>query len=398
MIRLLLALLVALVLASPAAAHTRSQSQSRWTVHGDTLEVRVEAEAIDVTRLYALGGGGSLAEVFAGEVRQGLSVSAGGEACGAIDAPHATLTDMGRVSATWRFDCPEGAMARGPLTIESRLFQRVAPTHLHFASVRDDEGRAAEAVLTDSRRSVELSLSAEPTSESFWGAFTRFVPIGAEHVWSGIDHVAFMLALVLLTAGDVRRVVFAATGFTLGHTATLGLAALDVVRPDGGAVEALIGFTIAFVALEAGAGGDARMRGWSGPAAALLAFAGIAALAGYAPMSPLVWFGLAMFVYAYPRGFPRGAAWVAGIFGLIHGCGFAGALSELDLPKQRLVASLFGFNVGVEFGQLTVIGAALLVGWAARRLPQRVRQEGVAVAGAALLALGTYWFVGRLIA
>ena len=104
------------------------------------------------------------------------------------------------------------------------------------------------------------------------------------------------------------------------------------------------------------------MRAASTPIAALLATAGAAATAGLAPMSPMTWFGLAAFVYAYPRGFPRGAELIALIFGLIHGCGFAGALAELDLPRPRLLSALLGFNVGVEFGQLAVIAGALILG------------------------------------
>lgn len=139
------------------------------------------------------------------------------------------------------------------------------------------------------------------------------------------------------------------------------------------------------------------MRTWSGPVAGLLTIGGAVALAGLAPMSPLVWFGLAAFVFAYPRGFPRGATWLAMIFGLIHGCGFAAALSELELPQARLLASLFGFNLGVEAGQAVVVGAALLIGIAARRAPSPARQQASALAGAALLALGVYWFASRLL-
>jgi hypothetical protein len=394
--RVLAALLMLLICAGPAYAHVRSQSQSRWTVEGDALDMRLEAEALDVTRLYALGGDAPLADTLAQEVRQAFAVSAAGASCSPAGEPRAHLAEGGRVIATWRFTCPAGALARGPVTIESRLFERVAPTHLHFVALRGGEGGAAEAVLSAQRSRAELDLTAAPEQRSFWDTVGRFLPVGAEHVWSGLDHVAFILALVLLTAGRLGSVILAATGFTVGHTITLGLAAVGVLRPDESAVEALIGFTIAFVALSAG--GEARVRASSRPIALALAAGGAGALAGVTPMSPLVWFGLAAFVYAYPRGFPREAAWVALVFGLIHGCGFAGALAELDLPRPRLLASLLGFNIGVEFGQVVVIAGALLIGLAARRLPERVRAEAAPAAGAALLALGTYWFVGRLFA
>lgn len=399
MIRALAAALIALfVFAAPADAHVRSQSQSRWTVDGDALNVRIQAAAVDVTRLYALGGEGEtpLTDMMSNDVKHSFNVSAAGQTCAPDGDPRSSLIQSGDVITQWRFTCPAGALARGPIEIESQLFLRVAPSHLHFVALSDAQGRVAEAVLTEPHPHAALDPSGTPQAQSVIDTIVSFLPVGAGHVWTGLDHVAFVLALVLLTAGDIRRVIFAATGFTLGHTATLGLAATGVLRPDTSAIEALIGFTIAFVALEAGGSGGERMKTWSAPAGVLLALGGVAALFGVAPMSPLVWFGLAAFVFAYPRGFPRGAVWLAMIFGLIHGCGFAGALNDLDLPKPRLIASLAGFNLGVEFGQMVVIGVALLVGLAMKRAPELVRRESPAIAGAMLFALGFYWFVERL--
>lgn len=394
--RLLLAFVLALLFAAPALGHTRSQSASHWHVEGDGLVVRVEAAALDVTRFYALGVEGSPETVFAAQVRETLRAEANGRACAAQGAPQALSAAAGRIVIGWRLQCPRGALAQGPVTIESTLFHAVAPSHLHFVSLEAGEAQA-EAVLIETRPSAELTPRVPGVDEGFRGALTRFVPIGAEHVWGGIDHVAFMLALLLLTAGGARTILLSVTGFTLGHTLTLGLAALGVLAPDRAAVEALIGFTIAFVALEAA--GEARMKQWSLPIAGLLLAGGAAAAFNLIGMSPLVWAGLAAFVAAYPRGFARGPAaapWLAIAFGLIHGCGFAGALSELDLPRPRLIASLAGFNIGVEFGQLTVIAGALAVAGAGRRFaPARLAAFAPALAGALLFGLGLYWFAGR---
>lgn len=398
MTRLFLAALAcALCIAAPAGAHTRSQSQSRWTIEGDRISAHVEAAALDVTRLYALGGEAPMEQVFADEVTQGFSVRAGSQDCLANGEPRATIAPGGRMIADMSFDCPSGALARGDVEIESRLFFSVAPSHLHFIAVRDSSGASAEAVLTEPHPRAALTPKAGPEVRPFGETVMHFIPVGAEHVWTGLDHVAFILALVLFSAGRLRRLIFAATGFTLGHTATLGLAALGAIRPETVSIEALIGFTIAFVALEIGQGGEARMRATSAPLAAVLALAGAASMAGWALMSPLIWFGLAAFVYAYPRGFPRGAALLALIFGLIHGCGFAGALSELDLPRPRLLASLLGFNLGVEAGQLVVIAGALAIGFVLRRAPAPVMRHAAPIAGAALFALGAFWFVSRLV-
>lgn len=393
---ILFALLLLVWPAADAAAHTRSQSQSRWIVEGDALAVSVEADALDVTRLYAMGGEAALTDMLAQEAASAFTVRANGQGCERVGAPTARLLDRGRVVALLRFVCPQGALAHGTVDIESGLFLNVAASHLHFVSFRDADGQVAEAVLTGPHPRAELDPAGAPPTQSILGAVLRFLPVGAEHVWTGLDHVAFILALVLLAAGGARRVILAATGFTLGHTATLGLAATGVLRPDTVAIEALIGFTIAFVALEAGQEGESRMREWSGPAAVLLGLGGLASLFGMVAMSPLIWFGLAVFVFAFPRGFPKGALWLPLIFGLIHGCGFAGALSELDLPRPRLLASLLGFNLGVEAGQIVVILAAVGVGLAVRHAPAQWRSLGATLAGAALFALGVYWFAGRL--
>lgn len=396
--RLAAAALLALCLNGAAAAHTRSQSQSAWVIEGDRLTAHVEAEAVDVTRLYALGGEEPLQQTFAAEVGTAFRVAAAGRACTETAGTLHASGAGGRVMAELGFSCPLGALARGPIVIESRLFLRVAPSHLHFLSLRDESGRKAEVILSETSPRARLSPVAAPVSESIWGALARFFPLGARHVWSGLDHIAFILALVLLVGGKLRPAALAATGFTLGHTLTLGLAATGVLRPDQQAIEALIGFTIAFVALEVGSGGRERMRAWSAPLAALLTAAGGASLARLLPLSPLVWLGLAAFVFAYPRGFPRHAAWLAGAFGLIHGCGFAGALSTLDLPRPRLLAALAGFNLGVEAAQIATIGGALLLASAAQGARPEQRLLAARLAGAALFGLGVYWWASRLAA
>lgn len=394
--RLLCLVLALFAWAAPAEAHTRSQSRSNWIIAGDTLQARIEAEAVDVTRLYALGGDTPMDALFAGEVARSFHVSAAGQACAPHGAPSASIAPEGRVEAVWSFMCPAGMLAHGPVDIESSLFLEVAPSHLHFLSLHGAEKGTAEAVLTQSSPKASLDLRHAAPLQSFWAALARFIPIGVEHVWTGLDHLAFILGLVLLSGGRLRSIVLAATGFTLGHTLTLGLAAIGVLHPHAPSIEALIGFTIAFVALGVGAGGVQRFRDWSTPIAGVMAIGGIAALLGYAPMSPLVWFGLAAFVYAYPRGFPQQAAWLALIFGLIHGCGFAGALAALDLPKPRLIASLLGFNLGVELGQIAFIAGALLLGLAVAKLPQQTGERGAVLAAAALFALGCFWFASRL--
>lgn len=391
------AFLLALLFAAPAAAHTRSQSSAHWRIDGDRIVGRVEVEALDVTRLYALGGDVEMSEQFRRHVAGAFDIVAGDRPCSADGPPRAAPAAAGRVAAEVHFRCAHGSLADGELSLTSRLFVDVAPSHLHFVSVSDGAGGEVEAVLTDARRTASLHLQAEAPAESAWAAFTRFIPIGAEHVWGGLDHLAFILALALLAKGW-RSIAIAATGFTIGHTLTLGLAALGVVHPHGPTVEALIGFTVAFVALEAARDGEARLTRWSiWIAAALLAMA-VGALVWRLAVLPAALIGLAIFAFAYPRGFARGATvapWLAAGFGLIHGCGFAGALGELDLPRPHLLSALAGFNVGVELAQVMVVVGGLAVAAAARRLAPAPAAVAGDVLAAGLFGLGLYWFVSR---
>ncbi len=394
-----LAVTLMLACAPSSQAHTRSQSSSHWRVEGDALIGRVQADALDVTRLYALGGDASLEETFRAHAGESFAASTQAGPCLPREAPRVAPAAAGRVAALLRFDCPPGALDHGAVDLKSTLFLSVAATHLHFVSVTRVDGAEAEDILTDSRRSATFQLQADARTQSAWSAFSRYLPIGAVHVWGGLDHLAFILGLTLL-ARSLTAIAIAATGFTLGHTATLGLAAFGVLAPDSATVEALIGFTVAFVALEAGGGGQERLTRWSAPLAVVLIAMAALAAAHVLAVAALSLAGLAVFAFAYPRGFPRGAAaapWLAAAFGLVHGCGFAGALSELDLPRPKLLSALAGFNVGVELAQICVIAGALGAAFVWRRVTAGRYAIAQDVVTATIFALGLFWFASRSI-
>jgi hypothetical protein len=208
-----------------------------------------------------------------------------------------------------------------------------------------------------------------------------------------------LVALALL-AGGPWRIVLAVTGFTLGHSLTLVLVAIGVLKPDAAAIEALIGFTVAWAAADALA--RARdMPAWYGllGAAALLVLPIVGWFLGLPALSWLVIAGLALFAgsMSFARRFdgPYIAPAIATIFGLAHGAGFAGPLLEMKIPAGQLIWSLLAFNIGVELGQLAslaVFGAAL---WILRRTLVRVPDMAFDATAALLFALGSFWFVSR---
>jgi hypothetical protein len=192
------------------------------------------------------------------------------------------------------------------------------------------------------------------------------------------------------------------TGFTIGHSLTLSLAVLGLVEPHVPVIEALIGFTIALVAAE-NVGSTAHAsrlvaRVGAGACAALVV---VRVCTGIGlPVTTLV--GLTLFSLCYLTLSDTAATAVrlrpalTVLFGLIHGFGFASVLMEVGLPRDRMLGALLGFNVGVELGQLAIVGLLWATGLVVTRgLSRGAREWSAALLSSGLCALGVFWFVGR---
>ena len=403
----LAALALAAVLTPAAArAHGRSLSYSRWTLSPDGATVQLRVPLLEMTRIGIDPMADPRAPVQIGQILTShLRLSSGGEACVPVGDPRAGAAPEGWAVFEWRIHCREP----GPLAITSTLLLDVAPDHLHFARAELPGGEVRERVLSEAEPSWQIGeIGADPGAKSAPASsrvegttLSGYVALGVEHILYGSDHLAFVLALVLLAA-SLREVAVLITGFTLAHTVTLGLAVLGAVRPAPAAIDALIGFSIALVAAEDGwlLGG----RGRGVPRAVVIGLLALAALAGlgHGNVPALALVGLALFSYCHFALLDRAErparlrAAVAFAFGLIHGFGFAGVLAEMDLPPARFAAALFGFNAGVELGQLAVVAAL----WPVLALLARVedgRWHGrVAELGAAgICGLGVFWFLTR---
>lgn len=394
MIVRLLAVLVAALLASlPAAAHTRSQSFSSWSVDGSTLTGVFQVDARRVTQLSEQADSSNLGSLLASHLANTVAVTQQRTKC-RLGAPKVLGSARGDVRVEMSFVCPK-PIDQVPVEVVIGAFFEVSPSHVHYARVARPGGQAQEVLATVRFHQFEVGAAAAAPPTDL-GAFFR---LGLEHVLSGVDHLAFLLALALL-AGSFGRAFWAATGFTLGHSLTLGLVAVGWLSPNVPAVEALIGFTVAFAAGEAYASrpGRAPHTGWI--TLGLVAAVPLAAKIVGASLLPwAVVAGTAMFA-ACAGGLSgesarRLAPVLAAAFGLAHGAGFAGALLELDIPRERLLTALLGFNLGVEAAQLLALVAVAAIALAAARIPAYARSRALDYVTAALFAVGTYWFVER---
>jgi len=386
-------------------AHTKSQSFSSWSATGDKVVMSFTVAARQVTLLPLVAEGGSLEALLNDHLTSAVTVKRGQALCAAA-APKSLAAKKGFVRAETVFTCP--ASEAGELLVEMGAFFPVSARHVHFARTRSVEGDWEEVIFTDTNRShVLAALSIGEQGERPSNALSvwiGYVWLGIEHILEGVDHLAFVFALLLLCS-RARDVVFVVTGFTVGHSITLSLVVLGVISPNIPVIESLIGFTIAFVGAELLLAPHGHLRrGLLWATCFLAAFAFLSLLVG--GLLPLVtWAGLALFVlcYAYlvstPQETQRWAPVLTVLFGLIHGAGFAAVLMEIGLPKDRLFAALFGFNVGVEIGQLLVVGLLALAAVAIREVTTEKTAILVRDGSAAILvSLGVFWFVGRAFA
>jgi hydrogenase/urease accessory protein HupE len=262
--------------------------------------------------------------------------------CRIVEGPHRRLAALALVgSAT--LACG-GALAGGRIGLSEiagggDVLVRVAPRGERVQSYR----------LTPAEPTVELA--SRPSSLQVWKSYGV---LGIEHILTGWDHLLFVIALVLL----VRRgwaIARAVTAFTIAHSLTLAGTTLGLIGLPGPPVEAAIALSIVFLALElvrTGGGTSVTLR--------------------------------------YPWA-------IAFAFGLVHGFGFAGALQEIGLPEGEVPAALLAFNLGVETGQLMIVGTVLALLAIAGRMARPALAPGLRIAGYGIGITASYWLVDRLI-
>jgi len=246
----------------------------------------------------------------------------------------------------YRVDCG-GALTGRTIGMEG-LEAGVANALVRVVSV---DGVARQALLSAREPTFVV-----PEDPSAWAVVASYTALGIEHLVFGFDHVLFVLGLLMLIR-DTRTLLQTITSFTLGHSVTLALAALGVVRFPTSLVEVAIALSLLVLAMEI----PARVEGEA-------------------------------------RGLFQRSPWaIAAAFGLLHGFGFAGALAEIGLPPRDIPLALFSFNVGIEIGQLALVVVAIALFRLASMMSLPVASptwRAASVAGIGSLA--GYWLIERM--
>jgi hypothetical protein len=249
------------------------------------------------------------------------------------------------VTYRWRVDCGGRGLVGERIGVDGLDKSRTeALLRVHL-----DDGRLIQVVLRGDQPAVTV-----PARVGRLDVVRDYLRLGFEHILTGLDHLLFVLGLVLLVRGR-RALLWTITAFTVGHSVTLSLAVLGVVRVPPAPVEALIAVTIFVVAVEL-TREQAGREGWMRRAPWLMAF----------------------------------------VFGLLHGLGFAGALAQVGLPADEIPLALFAFNVGIEAGQLLFVAVVLAARAALGALPTRWIEAGARVPAYAIGSLAAFWVIDRL--
>jgi hydrogenase/urease accessory protein HupE len=243
-----------------------------------------------------------------------------------------------------RFPLRFQATVPGTISISAQMFP-YDPQHQTFVNVYEDGALTRQVILNRFQSRTDHVFG---TRQGALAVIQRFVPEGVHHILIGPDHLLFLVGLLLL-GGTMKRLLLVVTAFTLAHSITLTLAALEILTPPARIIEPAIALSIVYVGFDnllVKDGRDVR-------------------------------------------------AWIAFAFGFIHGFGFANVLREMELPPSALGWSLFSFNLGVEIGQMFVVILVAAVLAAVRSHSERLSRY-LAVGGSiGVILAGSFWFVER---
>ena len=345
-------LVLLLGVAAPAAAHPVPFSYLDIRIESGALELTLVAHVFDVAHELRIDPPERLldhavldpqASAIAALLRDRLQIAVDRRPLGGgLWSAPVPLPDRQSVQLRARYDT---ASVAGSIMVTATLFP-YDPTHQTFLNVYEREALTLQAILDRNHPQFEYFAG---TRQGALAVIRKFVPAGTHHILIGPDHLLFLVGLLLL-GGSIRQLLLVVTSFTVAHSITLSLAALNIVTPPARIIEPAIALSIVYVGIDnltVGRGRDVR-------------------------------------------------AWIAFAFGFIHGFGFANVLREMGLPSRALGWSLFSFNLGVEIGQLFVVvlvASALL----ALRSRNEVAGRRFAFAGSlVVIMVGAFWFVQRV--
>ena len=366
-------LLLIVISSGNAQAHSSSNSYIIFSTQNQASVLRADINFRDVDLVFDLDqnkdGKVSWGETLAktAEIQawleQGIQLNTTSQKCSLtqMNMKASDHADGTYLSVEWAVAC-FGAAQEGPTGLKLRYSLMFDQDNLHRALVKIDlPDSQSSAILSPERPEVSLTKA----NDSLTHVLARYLIEGVWHIWIGVDHILFLLSLLILAFLEPTRksvihwpavknvktsvldVLTVVTAFTLAHSITLGLTIFKWLEPSADFIEPVIALSVVAAALN-------NLLGWAALRRWQLAFA----------------------------------------FGLVHGFGFANVLLDLGLPSDQLAIALGGFNLGVELGQIAIVLVFLPLAWTLRHT---IFYRWVVVVGGslAIAALGLIWTLQR---
>ena len=222
---------------APTDAHTRSESHSAWTIDGTVVHLNFSVADIEANRI-SRDGSRPTDQALLAYLTPKVGVTTDGSRCRTVAPPRALNAAPGFRRFEFQYACNSTNKMR---LLDSAFFELVS-THVNFAQVQRPDGDFVEQLVTGDDPGLDAAGAEGGGLKS--AGFLRFIEMGVMHIFTGVDHMSFLLGLVLISR-RLRDLVFVVTGFTIGHSLTLALAVTGIIRPHAEFIDALVALTIA---------------------------------------------------------------------------------------------------------------------------------------------------------
>ena len=392
----LISILLLILFQSESVAHTKSVSYSTWNIQEDQIILNFTVSSREITKLreYQIN-----YPNLNDSLKSHLIQKIHSDQIKSEPLINVLNTEIGMTGLSLIFDTNQFEK----YIFDMNIFFEEIPGHIHYARINHHMGQMRTLVLNQNNHEIVIFSELNAVEEQEWfDSLKQYIGLGFTHILEGIDHLLFLLALLILCK-SFKSLVFAATGFTIGHSLTLGLAASNIVIPQVNIIESLIGWTIILASIESINLPRHELRKIQSVVLLIVIAMILLSTLNINELKIGFILGLGMLTLAIlklgeePDQSEKLRPMLAIIFGTIHGFGFANILTEISLDRTNFLVSLLGFNIGVEIGQILVLVIMWsLMSFLARKILINNMKKITWLVSSILCSIGLYWFLTRL--
>ncbi len=403
--KILLFSLILITISKFSYAHYFSESYSNWIISDNKVSatftiLKLEAtRVLQIDKFQEIGQEKQLSEgeVFLEYFKPRISVLESSKECLLDNEPSLISGKDEYHTIELSYLC---ASTNSIKIINNVLFD-IAQSHVHLSRISIDD-QILEKALFYNDQTIFINDLKTKKEKSFVDSLTNFISTGMNHILTGFDHLIFLMGLIILV-NNFKHLLIVITGFTLGHSITLALVALNIVVPNSLMIEALIGFTILFIAAEYMMKEEKNFVPIIAILLSILTFAAISSLFLQISMTLISFMALILITIGYfgiLRNLENKGSFrviITSLFGVIHGFGFGTFLFNSEFDQTNIISALFGFNLGVEIGQIIFLMIFILLNLSLiKLLKSKNHQYLMQTLMIIVSSLGFYWFIQRL--